>query len=75
MRKAFPKEIMRVHILKALKLLSHEHWPKENDSTKFDLLHEDKKFPPKIVLCKASELAPTEPLKFTDFSGGNGAAC
>lgn len=45
-------------------------YDKSRKSTKYDLLHNDRRYPPKVVLTIANKFANGEQLHHSKFSGG-----
>ncbi|MEP0913069.1 HNH endonuclease [Leptolyngbya sp. GB1-A1] len=66
-----PKNISRHHILKAIEDITVEGISDKRDSTKFDLIYQEKAFPPKLVLSRANFYANGEELDPSKFSGGD----
>ncbi len=66
-----PRNINRVHIIKALKQIDEEGIPNHRQSTKHNLIYQDKHFPPKLVLSKANVYANGQELDASVFSGGD----
>ena len=62
------------HVLQALKEIDRDGIPHEAASVRYDLLHEGKTYPPKLVLSLAVKYATGEPLDRTAFSGGEESA-
>lgn len=65
-----PPEINRDHVILALKEIDEKHWDKENDSIKYDLIFNGKRYPPKIVVKYANKYANGELFDVSKFSGG-----
>jgi predicted HNH restriction endonuclease len=66
-----PKTIKREHILKAIEQVDAEGYEKKNASTKYDLLHNRKKYPPKIIISLAYNFVTGSPHPVEKFSGGD----
>lgn len=67
-------QIQKEHLDKAILLSkSGETIPRFADSTRFDLLHEGRRYPPKAVVALAAESALGKTLIPKDFSGGEGS--
>jgi 5-methylcytosine-specific restriction protein A len=66
-----PRNITHDHIIKALKQIDEEGIPNHRQSTKHNLLYQDKLFPPKLVLSKANIYANGKELDPSVFSGGD----
>jgi putative restriction endonuclease len=65
-----PKNIKKEHIISALNEIDREGYPKEHESTKFYLLYEGRKYPPKWVIRTANIFANAIPFETILFSGG-----
>jgi len=65
-----PDGITREHVFLALKKIDVIGWKKKNNSIKYDLLFEGKRYPPKIVVKYAHEQAFGSVLDVSEFSGG-----
>jgi 5-methylcytosine-specific restriction enzyme A len=68
-----PTNITRDHVLAAMDQLEHStEWPKWSESTEFDVIdpRNGTRFPPKLVLSKAAELATGQRLPRGKFKGG-----
>lgn len=63
-----PENITESHINTALKYIDENGIPEEQQSTKFDLVKNGKRYPPKLVIRRANVYANGEEL--WDFSGG-----
>lgn len=65
-----PREITKENVLQALADIRSGHVPVERESTKFDLVHDGRTYPPKYVLTIASKYATGSELMPSLFSGG-----
>ena len=65
-----PRNINRVHILKAIGEIDRNSIPKGRESKKFLLLHNGKYYPPKYVISLANKYANGMVLDPSEFSGG-----
>jgi len=65
-----PSNITREHIRKALEKIDAEAIPPSRKPTKFVLVFNGKRYPPKYVISLANEYANDEELKSSKFSGG-----
>ena len=65
-----PASITREHIIRAIKEIDETGYPEKNESRKYDLIYNDKPYPPKIVLSLASKYATGSVLDVSEFSGG-----
>jgi hypothetical protein len=69
-----PTNINRDHVLTAMDRIGHPTtWPKQSESTEWDVIdpRNGARFPPKLVLSKAAELATGNKLPRSKFSGGS----
>jgi len=66
-----PKQIKREHIIKAIELIDAKGYDKKNASTKYDLLHNRKKYPPKVIISLANIFVTGSPHPVDKFSGGD----
>jgi putative restriction endonuclease len=69
------KGITREGLIKAMSQIDRGHTSKFADSTKFDVLHEDKRYPPKEVVGLALEDLHGREFGPYDFSGGLNTDC
>lgn len=65
-----PEEIKKIHIIKALEFIDKEGVPKGRQSTRYNLKHNDRLYPPKYVLSIASKFATGSELEANMFHGG-----
>ncbi len=65
-----PKTITRSHILKAIEQIDIEDYDRKYESTKYDLLHDGRRYPPKVIISLAYRFVAGEPHPVTEFSGG-----
>ncbi|MBD2020983.1 hypothetical protein H6F43_12415, partial [Leptolyngbya sp. FACHB-36] len=68
-----PQNISRGDVIKAIKRIQAEGIPNKRQSSKFDLLYQCFRFPPKLILSIANEYANGEPLDYDLFSSGDEA--
>jgi 5-methylcytosine-specific restriction enzyme B len=66
----FTKDIERQHVLEALNNINSSGIPPDARSTTYDLIFEDKRYPPKLVLSLASKHARGQDFDRSLFSGG-----
>lgn len=64
------KEVNQEHIIDAMKFIDKNGIPKNRHSTKYNLYHESKTYPPKYVLSIATKIATGSELEPSVFSGG-----
>lgn len=62
------------HVRQALKEIDRDGVPEDAESTGYDLFHEGKRYPPKLVLSLAVKHATGEPLDRAVFSGGEASS-
>ena len=65
-----PAAIKRDHVVRAIALIAAEGVPKGRESRDYDILHEGRRYPPKLVLARASLLATGRELLSSEFGGG-----
>ena len=65
-----PRNITREHVLKAIKEIERNRFPRRRNSRKFILLYEGKSFPPKYVVSLANKYANGIELNSSKFCGG-----
>jgi 5-methylcytosine-specific restriction protein B len=71
-----PSNISRQSVLKALKLLNRGHRPKGyGKSVKYDLVYDERNYPPKAVLAKAFEIETGGLDLPNEFTGGSETKC
>lgn len=66
-----PENITREHLLRAIAEIRRNGIPPERDSTKFHLVFNGERFPPKYVISLANKFANGNELDPYEFSGGN----
>jgi len=67
---AIPREIKAVHVRRAGVRIGRDGIPSSRHSTRYDVVVDDERLPPKYVLSVACELATGRHLLPGDFSGG-----
>lgn len=67
-----PQNIEREHLLKAIEEIERDGVPSGAQSTGYDLVHEGKRYPPKLVVAKANRFANGVELNRMSFHGGVG---
>jgi hypothetical protein len=50
-----PDNITKEHLLKAIEKIDREGIPSNENSTYYDVLHNEKRYPPKLVVSKLSQ--------------------
>ena len=75
MRENIPEGISRDHVLEALAKLDSGVSHQFAESTKYDLVYEDRSYPPKAVLGLAAKEVTGEDYDPYDFKGGLGSKC
>ena len=68
-----PQEIQREHILQAIEEVQQKKYPDNRESTGYDLVFENRRYPPKVLISLAYKYVSGEPLSPSGFSGGNEA--
>lgn len=71
----FPRNITKEHILKALKRIDSEGIPLGAKSKQYDILYENKTYPPKLVVSYANVYPNKIELDRDSFEGGEGTTC
>jgi len=69
-RQRLDPKITREQIVRAIKDIEVAGWETENDSIKYDLIYEGKRYPPKIVAKYANKIANGKFLEVSEFTGG-----
>lgn len=70
-----PDGITRQDVLDALRAIDNGETAGFGESTTYDLLHNDRRYPPKMVLGLAARRILGRPLRHTEFSGGEESKC
>jgi len=65
-----PKNICRIHVLRAIEEITKNGVPQNRGPTKYQLLFEGRHYPPKYVVALANEYANGHLLGSNDFGGG-----
>ncbi len=65
-----PDNISREHLLKAIAEIDAEGVPSRAHSSTYDLVHDDKRYPPKLVVSIANRFANGKDLDRSTFGGG-----
>ncbi len=66
-----PRSIMKEHVILAIDELRKNGIPDDRQSTKYDLVLKNEKYPPKLVISLAAKFAIGRELDSNIFSGGN----
>ena len=64
--------VKREHLMKAIEEVATKGVPNGFHSSTYDVLHEGKAYPPKLVYSIAYRLATGNPLDHNEFNGGRG---
>lgn len=72
---SIPENITKEDLIKAIEKINHEGFPKDADSQYYDVVHEGKTYPPKVVVSYANIFANGEELDRKSFEGGLGTPC
>ena len=67
-----PENISKEHIIKAIKEIDEMGVVKSRQSSTYDLLYNDRRYPPKLVLSIANKYANGKELDHNQFTGGLG---
>lgn len=70
-----PENIRRERILKAIQKIREEGVPDHAQSSTYDVVYEEERFPPKLVMAYANIFANGEELDRRNFEGGRGTEC
>jgi len=73
--KALPTNITKEHLLQAIAKIDAEGIPKNSDSNFYDVVFNDKKYPPKVIVSFANLFANGEIMDRSTFPGGSGTPC
>jgi putative restriction endonuclease len=74
-KSVFFKDITKEYLVKAIEKIDLGHASKFSDSTKFDVVYQDKRYPPKEVVGLALEELHGRQFVPEDFSGGENSEC
>lgn len=69
-REKIPDNIAREHILKAIEYIDENGVPQKRQSTKYDLLYKEKRYPPKYVISIANKYINGKEHNSQEFYGG-----
>lgn len=72
---AIPKNITKDHLLKAIDKIDREGVPTNADSQYYDVIYNEKKYPPKLIVSYANIFANNLELDRNTFSGGLETQC
>ena len=70
-----PQNITRDHLLKAIDRIDKEGLPDKGHSSTYDVIHNGKAYPPKVVVSWANVFANGEELDRANFAGGKNTDC
>lgn len=65
-----PKNITKEHLLKAIQKIDSEGFPNDANSQYYDVLHNGKRYPPKVIVSYSNIYANGFELDRNDFNGG-----
>ncbi|MFT5725906.1 MAG: hypothetical protein ACI8PB_000022 [Desulforhopalus sp.] len=65
-----PKTITTTHLLKAIDQIDSQGYDNKYESTKYDLLHNGRRYPPKVIISLAYSFVSGTPHPVAEFSGG-----
>lgn len=72
---AFPSNITKEHLLRAVEKIDNEGVPANADSKFYDVIYNGKKYPPKLLVSYANIFANGSELDRNSFSGGLDTQC
>ena len=72
---SIPSNIKKSHLVKAINKIDDEGIPKGADSQYYDVLYNNKKYPPKLIVSYANIFANGSELNRDSFSGGLDTPC
>lgn len=72
---AIPKNISKEHLLKAIEKIDIEGIPADADSQYYDVVYNEKKYPPKVIVSYSNLFANGKILDRNSFSGGIETEC
>jgi 5-methylcytosine-specific restriction protein B len=72
---AFPNNITKEDLLKAIEKIDAEGIPSDGDSQYYDVVYNDKRYPPKLIVSYANLFANGEILDRKSFAGGLNTPC
>lgn len=72
---SIPKNITKEHIINAISKIDKEGIPQDGDSQYYDVLYNERKYPPKLVVSYANIFANGEELNRNSFEGGQNTPC
>jgi 5-methylcytosine-specific restriction protein B len=70
-----PKNITKEHLFKAIEKIDKEGFPVDADSQYYDVIHNGKKYPPKVIVSYANIFANGSELDRKLFAGGLDTPC
>jgi hypothetical protein len=70
-----PSNIKRKHIIKALKRIDKDGLPNDGQSSTYDVIFDDKRYPPKLVVSYANSFVNGQDLDRAKFNGGKDTEC
>ena len=71
----FPTNITREHLIKAIERILRDGIPSLGDSRFYDVIYEEKKYPPKLIVSYANQFANGIELDRNSFNGGKDTPC
>lgn len=70
-----PNNITREHLLKAIEKIDAEGIPMDGDSQYYDVIYNERRYPPKVIVSYSNLFANNEILDRNKFQGGLGTEC
>lgn len=72
---SIPKNITKEHLIKAINKIDSEGIPSNVESRYYDVIYNNKKYPPKLIISFGNLFANGEILDRNSFSGGVNTQC
>jgi 5-methylcytosine-specific restriction protein B len=72
---SIPSNITKGHLLQAIKKIDEEGYDHHGEPMYYDLIHDGKRYPPKLIVSYANLFANGEILDRNSFEGGLGTLC
>lgn len=69
------KNLEKHHLLKAIQKIDKEGIPTGADSSYYDVLYQNKRYPPKLIIAYAYEINHQQMIERTSFRGGKNTPC
>ena len=72
---SLPENIKKEHLIQAIAKIDATGIPKDGNSQYYDVIYNEKKYPPKVIVSYANIFANGKELDRNSFSGGLGTPC